>query len=222
MAPAKKFNPSDYLTKLKGKEYLEVKWRLVWFREDHPSGSIETDIVELTDNLCVIKARVEIPDGGRTTGYGSETPNDFKDYIEKAETKAIGRALAAMGYGTQFAPELDEGERVADAPVQRQNAPQPQNKPTDDRPINEATMKRLHALLAGINLNHDHLTAYAVDKGHTSSKNLTMGEATSLGTAIKDQPEVVVKYLTQLLSKAELAQVGKEVGNQYDAMKAGK
>ncbi|HKG29607.1 MAG TPA: hypothetical protein VKB01_10775, partial [Thermomicrobiales bacterium] len=36
------------------------------------------------------------------TGYGSETASDFPDFIEKAETKAIGRALNALGYGAQF------------------------------------------------------------------------------------------------------------------------
>jgi hypothetical protein len=35
----------------------------------------------------------------------------------KAETKAVGRALAMLGYGTQFAPEMDEGERIVDSPV---------------------------------------------------------------------------------------------------------
>ena len=33
------------ILKLRGKDYLEVKWRLVWFREEHPDWSIETKIV---------------------------------------------------------------------------------------------------------------------------------------------------------------------------------
>jgi len=53
------------------------------------------------------------------TGHGSETRAHFPDFIEKSETKAIGRALAALGYGTQHAADLDEGMRVADAPVTR-------------------------------------------------------------------------------------------------------
>ena len=47
---------------------------------------------------------------------------------EKAETKAVGRALAMLGYGTQFAAdELDEGERIADTPIDR--TPKPAQKP---------------------------------------------------------------------------------------------
>jgi hypothetical protein len=37
--------------------------------------------------------------------------------MEKAETGAIGRALALIGYGTQFAPEMDEEDRIVDSPV---------------------------------------------------------------------------------------------------------
>jgi len=45
-----------------------------------------------------------------------ETAREFPDYLEKAETGSIGRALALCSYGTQFAPDMHEGDRVADAP----------------------------------------------------------------------------------------------------------
>jgi len=42
----------------------------------------------------------------------------FTHYCERAETRALGRALAALGIGTQFVgQDLTEGEHVADAPV---------------------------------------------------------------------------------------------------------
>jgi hypothetical protein len=53
------------------------------------------------------------------TARKKETEIGFPDYIEKAETGAIGRALAMCGYGTLQAPEFDEGERIADAPVEK-------------------------------------------------------------------------------------------------------
>jgi len=59
--------------------------------------------------------------GGIGTGTKSENAASFADFGEKAETGAIGRALAALGYGTQFAPELDEGHRIVDSPVARAN-----------------------------------------------------------------------------------------------------
>ena len=115
------FNPQEHMMDLKGKQYLQVMWRLVWFREEHPDWSINTKMVcwDKDTQTAVFQAEIA-DDGGRilSTGYGSEAVKDFKDYIEKAETKAVGRALAMLGYGTQFAPDLDEGERIVDSPVQ--------------------------------------------------------------------------------------------------------
>lgn len=121
------FEPARYLVNINGKgEYLEVKWRLVWLRTAHPDAIVETELVHLehgtreTGGHAVFKARVAIPGGGSATGWGSEGANDFRDFIEKAETKAIGRALAALGFGTQFCHDHEFGAadaRIVDAPV---------------------------------------------------------------------------------------------------------
>jgi hypothetical protein len=107
------------LLNLRGKEYLEVKYRLVWFREDHSDWSIETELVSVTEVSAYAKATVK-DETGRiiATSHKFESVQGFPDFIEKAETGAIGRALALIGYGTQFcADELDEGSRIVDAPV---------------------------------------------------------------------------------------------------------
>lgn len=114
------FNPNEHLMDLKGKDYLQVMWRLVWFREDKPLWSIDTKLEQLTDNHAVFSAKIYDENGvQKSAGYGSESMKDFRDFIEKAETKAVGRALAMLGYGTQFAPELDEETRIVDSPVER-------------------------------------------------------------------------------------------------------
>ena len=59
-------------------------------------------MVQHDPQMAIFKATVTLPTGGKATGYGSETASDFPDFIEKAETKAIGRALNALGYGAQF------------------------------------------------------------------------------------------------------------------------
>src|SRR6476661_2837814 len=126
---AEQFEPAKYLVNLNGRgEYLEVKWRLLWLRTEHPDAVIETELVRLEDRDAVFKARVSIPGGGTATGWGSESAGDFRDFLEKAETKAIGRALAALGFGTQFChdhefgvgetPTVTVGQmRIVDAPV---------------------------------------------------------------------------------------------------------
>lgn len=119
------FNPNEHMMKLKGKDYLQVMWRLVWFREERPLWSIDTVLLEADADHAVFKAIISDENGvQKSVGHGSESKRDFGDFLEKAETKAVGRALAMLGYGTQFtALELDEGERIVDSPVER--TPQP-------------------------------------------------------------------------------------------------
>jgi hypothetical protein len=113
------FNPKDHIMNMRGKDYLEVKWRIVWFREENPKGCILTEIVSYDPQ--VVKATV-IDGEANTLAVGHGTPKTQgvakTRPFEGAETAAIGRALAVAGYGTQFTGE-DEGEHLADAPVER-------------------------------------------------------------------------------------------------------
>ncbi len=110
------------LLNLKGKDYLQVAHRLVWFREVYPDGIIKTQLVEHQNEGALLRAEIYIPTANGShglvaTAYKAENKAGFADYIEKAETGAIGRALAMAGFGTQFEPEFDEGMRLADAPT---------------------------------------------------------------------------------------------------------
>lgn len=101
-----------------GKDYLQVAHRLVWFREERPDWSITTDILKLDDKYAIVKATVHTPNGQiMSTAHKREDAGHFGDFMEKAETGAIGRALAMVGFGTQFCEEdFDEGERIVDSP----------------------------------------------------------------------------------------------------------
>jgi hypothetical protein len=127
----KEFNPAEHMlpltrNKKQGNvwvevvtEYLEVKWRLVWLRDRYPDATIETRLHSHDEAEAIFTATVTIPTGGSATGWGAETKTDFGDYLEKAETKAVGRALAALGFGSQFCDDYAEDGSVADAPVAR-------------------------------------------------------------------------------------------------------
>jgi len=99
-------------------DYLPVAPRIAWFRKEHPDWSIITKATHLAKNVVIMKAIIKNTDGRIiATARKRETVNGFPDYIEKAETGAVGRALAMCGYGTLQAPEFDEENRLADAPV---------------------------------------------------------------------------------------------------------
>jgi hypothetical protein len=109
---------------LKGKDYMMVAYRIAWFRETHPYGVISTEALKITDSEAIFKAYISVPNAQGTltliaTATKREDVNGFADFIEKAETGSIGRALALAGFGTQFSlPELDEGTRLADSPLE--------------------------------------------------------------------------------------------------------
>jgi hypothetical protein len=153
------------LTKIKGKDYLEVKWRLVWLRDSHPDAIVRTEVLEYDriNKFAHVKATIIIPGGAEATGHKQEDAAGFGDYLEKAETGAVGRALAMLGFGTQFAEEL-EIDSIDD----------PVDSPVTPTPIKEepptGNQKELTALFA-------RCTELGIDKSQTSqwvaSFNLT-------------------------------------------------
>jgi len=164
------YNPSAHIIQISTsqgkKDYLPVQFRLVWFRAECPEGKITTELLDLSRSeecehetsvwndekrkyekvikrakgVAVFKATIEDGKGGKATGTKMETAAAFADYVEKSETGSIGRALAALGYGTQFTDDLDEGdERLADAPVARPSRP-------DIDPDSPATLQQLDTI----------------------------------------------------------------------------
>jgi len=174
---SRSFNPNEHIVQIRTKEgfrdYLPVQWRLVWFREQCPDGAIETEMLHLdldreteeeayawndekkrsekvlkrANGFVMFRAVVRDGKGGIGTGTKSEKAASFPDYIEKAETGAIGRALAALGYGTQFAPELDEEHRIVDSPVNRSSSSSSAGAGPQQPPV--ATITRTSAVKNG-------------------------------------------------------------------------
>ncbi len=91
-------------------DYLDVKWRVAWLRAEFPTAQIVTEQIEGDAEHARFKCTITLPNGAISSGHGSETAPDFPDFYEKAETKAIGRACAVLGYGTDAASDFDDGE----------------------------------------------------------------------------------------------------------------
>lgn len=118
----------DKFTKVRGGgDYLGVRYRLLWMRAEHPSWTTKVvpHTIDWDAGIAIIVGQI-YDETGRLIAEDmkTETRKDFGDFVEKACTGALGRALACAGYGTEGALELDEGVsertgdlRIADAPV---------------------------------------------------------------------------------------------------------
>lgn len=200
------FDPAKYLVKINGRgEYLEVKWRLLWLRTEHPDATIETELVRHEQDEALFKARVAIPGGGSATGWGSETAGDFRDFLEKAETKAIGRALAALGYGTQFCQDHEFGAanaRIVDSPVdlsttrarrvREEGARFAASNDTignpatlQDQPATERQVKFIHAIAREAGLDESELAAWSQELYGIGVDNLNRRDASALIEALQ-------------------------------------
>ena len=103
---------------IKGKPYNTVNQRVLAFRELFENGSIETELVSLSDGICTMKAVVK-NDEGRViaTGYAQEKESSSfinkTSYVENCETSAVGRALGFIGIGATDA--IASAEEVQNA-----------------------------------------------------------------------------------------------------------
>lgn len=185
------FNPQEHLTIVDGAAYLEVKWRLVWLREVHADAVIETEMVESTRDHAIFKAFVRLPDGASATGWGSEYREQFHNFIEAAETKALGRALAALGFGTQFAGELgtDSGSAgLSDAPVQLravEEGNQANQAATAEPEPTERQRKLIDVLRSQLNLSADDLDELAIEHTGASMEGIGRKGASALITELQ-------------------------------------
>lgn len=108
------FDPRDYLIKLGNKDYLPVAARLHWLNEKEENFTIHTEIVKLEDTYVICMGIVTVHDKeGKVVksarAYKREDKTHFPDFLEKASTGAVGRALGMLGFGTQYtADEFDE------------------------------------------------------------------------------------------------------------------
>ena len=92
---------------IKGKKYVLVSDRIIYFNEQYPKGCINTRLVSDTESDQIIMKASIYPDSDvisrHFTGYSQAIKGDGfinkTAALENAETSAVGRALAMMGIG---------------------------------------------------------------------------------------------------------------------------
>jgi hypothetical protein len=166
-------------------DYLDVKWRIVWFRTEHPNGSIATRLMsEPGVSPAVVQATVTLENGVTATGFGQCGEDDWSDWLEKAETRAIGRSLALLGYGTQFCEDFDE--IISDSPVESSRAStsggQQTALPSTD-PMTANQQKYLFSLAREAGVPNDELDEIVHERfGHGVSELLKSEASTLIGS----------------------------------------
>lgn len=94
----------DRAVSIKGRSYVLVSDRILYFNETYKEGSIITELLSTPDAKQVVMKATVSPDGVRkyvghsqaVVGVGMVNKTAA---LENAETSAVGRALAMMGIG---------------------------------------------------------------------------------------------------------------------------
>ena len=118
-------------TNIKGKEYVQVNDRILFFRNEprFQGWGLESEILNLDSDSCVIRATIKNADGivmaqglaqeDRSSSYINKT-----SFVENAETSAWGRALANLGIGIETS--IASAQEVSMA-VSKQAMPEKKN-----------------------------------------------------------------------------------------------
>lgn len=222
---------------LSGGLYLPVRRRVAWMRGEpiprptwgivntllkYEMGTLEAlrgggpggKMAKISGGYAVVKSEI-LDDDGRiiATGYAQERSEIFPDFIEKAETAAVGRAAALAGFGTEAALDLDEGldvENVVDAPVRPITITK--GDVTDSikvggrvSGITNAQLKEIGRMVKEKSLDPAEVAAI-----------ITKVTGEVIPSDVLDDTEAANSYLVGLLRKLTNADAGKMIGELMD------
>jgi len=134
------------IVNIHGRDYKTVALRVSEFRENHPikDGWAIITNAESTDDTVRVVAWIRHPDGQIVaTGLAEEKRNATQinrtSALENCETSAIGRALAAAGYGGS---EYASANEVENAISQQAEDPPPDSEIPPPSPPQDADPQR--------------------------------------------------------------------------------
>lgn len=188
------------VVELHGLQYKMVALRVTEFRAEHPLWSLSTDVITRDENWVVMRAQVA-DETGRVlaTGHAEENRKSSQinktSALENCETSAIGRALAALGYGGS---EFASADELANAIQQQKGLPSGPIKPSDGawESVSEEMRAVLHELAAKIIMLMDEgNTEDAVHRLERAAEDLDFGteEKIALWTLLPSHHRAAIK-----------------------------
>lgn len=112
----------DKAVDIKGKKYVLVADRVLFFNTNYPKGMIQTKILSPIDSKDIVMMAKVTPEYDKPdryfTGYSQATKGqglvNTTSALENAETSAVGRALAMLGIGViESIASIDEINKAA-------------------------------------------------------------------------------------------------------------
>jgi hypothetical protein len=165
-------NLQDKAIDIKGKDYILVKDRVLFFNEKYPNGKIETVLLSDFNAEMVVMKAIVTPDVEKPlrafTGHSQATWGDGMvnktAAMENCETSAVGRALGFMGIGViDSIASVDEINKAQTQPAYKSKTPPPIANPDDlrtivqpEKPFNRVEfIKSLQDYLPPLGLNQE-------------------------------------------------------------------
>lgn len=175
---------NEELVKVQGKIYPVVGGRLRLAHDENKNLSIETNVVQHSEESIAVQASVKT-EKGTFTGLGNASVKRDKvlsnAILELAETRAIARALRFAGYGVEYTGFEEVGE-------QRSINEEKQNNSEN---ATKAQINTIFSIAKNLNMSNDKLRELIQDKtGKSFSKDLSKSDASKIIRMLKERDAV--------------------------------
>jgi len=203
------FNPADFTRELINEDggkslYLDVKYRLLWFRLHCPNGKVDPQIIHSDGKSAVVTCRLYAdrndPEDqflAKATAQRFASADKYGDrFLEIAETAAIGRALAEAGYGTQFCGTREDmlDQVIVDAPVEMEKTDE-NNEPTVVLSIAKPEAEAKEEVHPQRNTLDDYLNTMTLEEAENVVVDIGLYSGQTLGEIALKKPKDLDWYI---------------------------
>ncbi len=179
---------NEELVKVQGKTYPVVGGRLRLAHDENKSLSIETSVVQYSEETTVVQASVKT-EKGTFNGLGNASVKRDRvlsnAILELAETRAIARALRFAGYGVEYTGFEEVGAGKNQLAEEQHEQAEIQKK---SEAATKAQVNTIFSIAKNLNMSNDELRELIQDKtGKNFSKDLSKRDASQIISILKEK-----------------------------------